>query len=207
MFKEQRAIEELTRALINDLKPIKDRFEALFTLRSMMTEQACDCLIDSLRLSLLDVESEANYDDTEDVEDEEERSKRKEIRQKTNKKKIDDALFRHEVAFALGQMRCERAIAALSEQIEAETTKELRVKNHNEAAGLQRATALSLQDALIQRIVHAVRQEVTVELELRDACHALRDALRLRGVCLQDCKGWLYEEFLTDISENSQLFS
>jgi len=114
MFKEQRAIEELTRALMNDLKPIKDRFEALFTLRSMMTEQACDCLIDSLRLSLLDVESEANYDDTEDVEDEEERSKRKEIRQKTNKKKIDDALFRHEVAFALGQMRCERAIAVLS---------------------------------------------------------------------------------------------
>ena len=80
---EMQNIASLSKTLIDQSLPIQDRFRALFTLRSLETNQAAvQALIDALAA---DSSSSLHA----------------------------DALFRHEVAFALGQMRAKAATATL----------------------------------------------------------------------------------------------
>ena len=95
-------IASLSKTLINQSLPIQDRFRALFTLRSLETNQAAvQALIDALAADSSLSSSSADDDGGDD-----------DAHQKLSSLHAD-ALFRHEVAFALGQMRAKAATATL----------------------------------------------------------------------------------------------
>jgi len=99
-------IASLSKTLINQSLPIQDRFRALFTLRSLETNQAAvQALIDALAAD--SSSSLSSADDDGDINDEHQK------RAVPLSSLHADALFRHEVAFALGQMRAKAATATL----------------------------------------------------------------------------------------------
>lgn len=99
-------IASLSETLINQSLPIQDRFRALFTLRSLETNQAAvQALIDALAAD--SSSSLSSADDDGDINDEHQK------RAVPLSSLHADALFRHEVAFALGQMRAKAATATL----------------------------------------------------------------------------------------------
>ena len=99
-------IASLSKTLINQSLPIQDRFRALFTLRSLETNQAAvQALIDALAAD--SSSSLSSADDDGDINDEHQK------RAAPLSSLHADALFRHEVAFALGQMRAKAATATL----------------------------------------------------------------------------------------------
>ena len=100
---EMQDIASLSKTLIDQSLPIQDRFRALFTLRSLETNQAAvQALIDALA-----ADSSSLDDDDGDKNDEHQK------RASPLSSLHADALFRHEVAFALGQMRAKAATATL----------------------------------------------------------------------------------------------
>ena len=97
-------IASLSKTLTDQSLPIQDRFRALFTLRSLETNQAAvQALIDALAAD----SSSLDDDDDGDINDAHQK------RSPTLSSLHADALFRHEVAFALGQMRAKAATATL----------------------------------------------------------------------------------------------
>jgi len=99
-------IASLSKTLINQSLPIQDRFRALFTFRSLETNQAAvQALIDALAAD--SSSSLSSADDDGDINDEHQK------RAVPLSSLHADALFRHEVAFALGQMRAKAATATL----------------------------------------------------------------------------------------------
>ena len=97
-------IASLSKTLTDQSLPIQDRFRALFTLRSLETNQAAvQALIDALTAD----SSSLDDDDDGDINDAHQK------RSPTLSSLHADALFRHEVAFALGQMRAKAATATL----------------------------------------------------------------------------------------------
>ena len=97
-------IASLSKTLTDQSLPIQDRFRALFTLRSLETNQAAvQALIDALAAD----SSSLDDDNDGDINDAHQK------RSPTLSSLHADALFRHEVAFALGQMRAKAATATL----------------------------------------------------------------------------------------------
>ena len=97
---DEKDIAAFASVLVDQSRPIRDRFRALFTLRSMTGRPgAADALI-----SALTMKTNNSNDDNDDPAFL--------AAAKTTRLRAD-ALFRHEVAFALGQMQSKKATSAL----------------------------------------------------------------------------------------------
>jgi len=100
--KEDKVVAAFASVLVDQSRPIRDRFRALFTLRSMTGRPgAADALISALTTTTKVNPNENDDDDDALAAAEEKKCLRA------------DALFRHEVAFALGQMQTKKATTAL----------------------------------------------------------------------------------------------
>ena len=104
---DEKDIAAFASVLVDQSRPIRDRFRALFTLRSMTGRPgAADALISALTMT-----NNNNSNDNDDDDDDPAFL----AAAKTTKtcRLRADALFRHEVAFALGQMQAKKATSAL----------------------------------------------------------------------------------------------
>ena len=98
---DEKDIAAFASVLVDQSRPIRDRFRALFTLRSMTGRPgAADALISALTMK-------TNNNNSNDDDDPAFLAAAKTTRLRA------DALFRHEVAFALGQMQSKKATSAL----------------------------------------------------------------------------------------------
>ena len=101
---DEKDIAAFASVLVDQSRPIRDRFRALFTLRSMTGRPgAADALISALAMK-------TNNNNSNDDDDPAFLAAAKTT--KTCRLRAD-ALFRHEVAFALGQMQSKKATSAL----------------------------------------------------------------------------------------------
>ena len=99
---DEKDIAAFASVLVDQSRPIRDRFRALFTLRSMTGRPgAADALISALAMKTNNNNSNDDDDDPAFL-----------AAAKTTRLRAD-ALFRHEVAFALGQMQSKKATSAL----------------------------------------------------------------------------------------------
>ena len=99
---DEKDIAAFASVLVDQSRPIRDRFRALFTLRSMTGRPgAADALISALTTN----NNNSNDDDDPAFLAAAKTTKTRRLRA--------DALFRHEVAFALGQMQSKKATSAL----------------------------------------------------------------------------------------------
>ena len=97
---DEKDIAAFASVLVDQSRPIRDRFRALFTLRSMTGRPgAADALI-----SALTMKTNNSNDDNDDPAF---------LAAAKTARLRADALFRHEVAFALGQMQSKKATSAL----------------------------------------------------------------------------------------------
>ena len=104
---DEKDIAAFASVLVDQSRPIRDRFRALFTLRSMTGRPgAADALISALTMKTLNNNNNNNSNDDDD-DDPAFLAAAKTTRLRA------DALFRHEVAFALGQMQAKKATTAL----------------------------------------------------------------------------------------------
>ena len=102
---DEKDIAAFASVLVDQSRPIRDRFRALFTLRSMTGRPgAADALISALAMK-------TNNNNSNDDDDPAFLAAAK-TTTKTCRLRAD-ALFRHEVAFALGQMQSKKATSAL----------------------------------------------------------------------------------------------
>lgn len=102
---DEKDIAAFASVLVDQSRPIRDRFRALFTLRSMTGRPgAADALISALTMK-------TNNNNSNDDDDPAFLAAAK-TTTKTCRLRAD-ALFRHEVAFALGQMQSKKATSAL----------------------------------------------------------------------------------------------
>jgi len=102
---DEKDIAAFASVLVDQSRPIRDRFRALFTLRSMTGRPgAADALISALAMK-------TNNNNSNDDDDPAFLAAAK-TTTKTCRLRAD-ALFRHEVAFALGQMQAKKATSAL----------------------------------------------------------------------------------------------
>ena len=102
---DEKDIAAFASVLVDQSRPIRDRFRALFTLRSMTGRPgAADALISALTMK-------TNNNNSNDDDDPAFLAAAK-TTTKTCRLRAD-ALFRHEVAFALGQMQAKKATSAL----------------------------------------------------------------------------------------------
>ena len=98
---DEKDIAAFASVLVDQSRPIRDRFRALFTLRSMTGRPgAADALISALTMKT----NNSNDDDDDDPAF---------LAAAKTARLRADALFRHEVAFALGQMQSKKATSAL----------------------------------------------------------------------------------------------
>ena len=103
---DEKDIAAFASVLVDQSRPIRDRFRALFTLRSMTGRPgAADALISALTMKTLNNNNNNNSNDDDDDPAFLAAAKTTRLRA--------DALFRHEVAFALGQMQSKKATSAL----------------------------------------------------------------------------------------------
>ena len=101
---DEKDIAAFASVLVDQSRPIRDRFRALFTLRSMTGRPgAADALISALAMKTNN--NNSNDDDDPAFLAAAKTTKTRRLRA--------DALFRHEVAFALGQMQSKKATNAL----------------------------------------------------------------------------------------------
>jgi len=104
---DEKDIAAFASVLVDQSRPIRDRFRALFTLRSMTGRPgAADALISALTMKTNN-NNNNNSNDDDDDDDPAFLAAAKTTRLRA------DALFRHEVAFALGQMQSKKATSAL----------------------------------------------------------------------------------------------
>ena len=104
---DEKDIAAFASVLVDQSRPIRDRFRALFTLRSMTGRPgAADALISALTMKTLNNNNNNNSNDDDD-------DPAALAAAKTCRRLRADALFRHEVAFALGQMQSKKATSAL----------------------------------------------------------------------------------------------
>ena len=104
---DEKDIAAFASVLVDQSRPIRDRFRALFTLRSMTGRPgAADALISALTMKTLN-NNNNNNNSNDDDDDPAFLAAAKTTRLRA------DALFRHEVAFALGQMQSKKATSAL----------------------------------------------------------------------------------------------
>ena len=102
---DEKDIAAFASVLVDQSRPIRDRFRALFTLRSMTGRPgAADALISALAMK---TNNNNSNDDDDPAFLAAAKTKTKTCRLRA------DALFRHEVAFALGQMQSKKATSAL----------------------------------------------------------------------------------------------
>ena len=106
---DEKDIAAFASVLVDQSRPIRDRFRALFTLRSMTGRPgAADALISALTMKTLNNNNNNNNNNNSNDDDDPAFL----AAAKTTRLRAD-ALFRHEVAFALGQMQSKKATSAL----------------------------------------------------------------------------------------------
>tara|TARA_B100000073_G_scaffold307042_1_gene277081 strand:- start:9001 stop:10161 length:1161 start_codon:yes stop_codon:yes gene_type:complete len=107
---DEKDIAAFASVLVDQSRPIRDRFRALFTLRSMTGRPgAADALISALTMKTLNNNNNNNNNNNSNDDDDDPAFL---AAAKTTRLRAD-ALFRHEVAFALGQMQSKKATSAL----------------------------------------------------------------------------------------------
>ena len=106
---DEKDIAAFASVLVDQSRPIRDRFRALFTLRSMTGRPgAADALISALTMT-----NNNNSNDNDDDDDDDDPAALAAAKTTKTCRLRADALFRHEVAFALGQMQAKKATSAL----------------------------------------------------------------------------------------------
>ena len=107
---DEKDIAAFASVLVDQSRPIRDRFRALFTLRSMTGRPgAADALISALTMKTLNNNNNNNNNSNDDDDPAFLAAAKTSCRRRLRA----DALFRHEVAFALGQMQSKKATSAL----------------------------------------------------------------------------------------------